>query len=112
MDYSDKPLLDRDILKENTMDSAPLQAELFTLFFDQGTLYLSQLEDALRAEDRAAWQMTAHGIKGASRSLGFIRLATAAMEAEKSTPDAANLEQIRAVMQDTRGTVWPRENAA
>lgn len=112
MDYSDKPLLDREILKENTMDSVALQEELFVLFFEQGTLYLSQLEDALKTGNVSDWRMTAHGVKGASRSLGFTRLATVAMIAEKSAPDAGRLEQIRRIMEDTRLSAWPRENAA
>lgn len=112
MDYSDKPLLDREILNENTMNSAPLQAELFALFFEQGDLYLAQLGAALKEDDVQAWRMTAHGVKGASRSLGFTRLATAAMEAERAHPDAGQLERIRDIMAETRGAVWPHEKAA
>jgi HPt (histidine-containing phosphotransfer) domain-containing protein len=112
MTYYDEPLLDRDILNENTMNSEPLQAELFTLFFEQGKLYLTQLEDALRDHDAEAWRMTAHGIKGASRSLGMTRLATVAMEAEKSAPDADNLALIRSAIGETRMSVWPQEDAA
>ncbi len=112
MKHSNKILLDRDILNENTMNSASLQEELFVLFFDQGALYITQLEDALRDRDTTAWRMTAHGIKGASRSLGLTRLATIAMDAEKSTPDAASLADLRQAMNETRMAVWPHENAA
>ena len=112
MTYYDEPLLDRDILNENTMNSEPLQAELFTLFFDQGTLYITQLEEAFRDGDVDAWRTTAHGIKGASRSLGMTRLASVAMGAEKSAPDADQLAAIRSIMDETRATIWPQEDAA
>ena len=112
MDYSNQPLLDREILNENTMNSEPLQEELFVLFFEQGELYLKQLEEALRDGDVTAWRMTAHGVKGASRSLGLTRLATVAMDAEKSDPDARRLAALRDIIGITRVAVWPQENAA
>lgn len=112
MTYYDEPLLDREILNENTMSSEALQAELFTLFFEQGVLYIKQLQDALHDGDSNAWRMTAHGVKGASRSLGMTRLASVALEAEKSTPDAANLAAIISTIEETRSTIWPQENAA
>jgi len=56
--------------------------------------------------------MTAHGVKGASRSLGFTRLATVAMQAEQSAPDAAQLARMRDIIRETRETVWPRKTAA
>ena len=112
MDYSNQPLLDREILNENTMNSLPLQEELFVLFFDQGKLYLKQLEDALSGGDGTAWRMTAHGVKGASRSLGLTRLATVAMDAEQSDPDMRRLAALREIIGATRGAVWPQENAA
>jgi len=112
MTYYDEPLLDRDILNENTMSNEALQAELFTLFFDQGTLYMVQLEEALRDGDVDAWRMTAHGVKGASRSLGMTRLASVAMEAERSAPDADRLAAIGSIMGATRMAIWPQEDAA
>jgi len=112
MDYSEQPLLDREILNENTMDSVALQEELFVLFFDQSDLYLKQLEEALRDGDGTAWRMTAHGVKGASRSLGLTRLATIAMHAEKSDAVAQSLATLRDAVAETRGAVWPQEDAA
>lgn len=112
MNYSNEPLLDQAILNENTMNSAPLQKELFELFFEQGELYITQLEDAVRDDDITAWRMTAHGVKGASRSLGMTRLAAIAMEAERTAPDAARLATLQTILMETRGYVWPRESAA
>ncbi len=111
---SHEPLLDRDILDENTMKSVPLQEELFTLFFEQGELYLSQLDDALRDGNTADWHMTAHGMKGASRSLGLIRLATLSATAEDNGPDAAQLAAIRETMRETFAVVYEdrKEDAA
>lgn len=112
MDHATEPLLDRDILNENTMGSEALQEELFALFFEQGDLYLAQLADALRDADDEAWRMTAHGVKGASRSLGLTRLASIAALAEKSPPGDRTLTILRDTMLETRQAVWPREDAA
>ena len=111
---SHEPLLDRKVLDENTMKSVPLQEELFTLFFEQGELYLTQLEAALSNGNAEDWHMTAHGVKGASRSLGMIRLATLAATAERDGPDGARLAAIRDTMRDTFTTIYPdrREDAA
>jgi len=112
MNYSNEPLLDQAILNENTMNSVPLQKELFELFFEQGELYITQLEDAVRDDDITAWRMTAHGVKGASRSLGMTRLATIAMDAERTAPNADRLALLRTILGETRGHVWPKETAA
>ena len=112
MDHSTEPLLDRDILNENTMGSVPLQEELFALFFEQGDLYIAQLEEALRDGDADAWRMTAHGVKGASRSLGLIRLASMALEAEQSDPAGDLVALLREAMAQTREIAWPQEDAA
>ena len=107
-----EPLLDRHILAENTMNSVPLQEELFVLFFEQADLYIAQLEEALATGNPVDWRMTAHGVKGASRSLGFTRLASVAFLAERDGPDPAFLSAIRAIIAETRGAVHPREDAA
>jgi HPt (histidine-containing phosphotransfer) domain-containing protein len=112
MTNSYEPLLDRDILNENTMSNPGLQEELFTLFFDQGALYMTQLETALRDDNASDWHMTAHGIKGASRSLGLTRLAALALTAEKDGPDAASLTALRDTMNQTHAAVYPKEDAA
>ena len=112
MDHATEPLLDRDILNENTMGSVALQEELFALFFDQGDLYLSQLDEAIRDGDADAWRMTAHGVKGASRSLGMTRIASVALEAERTEPDPGTLAALRDVIGQTRSVVLLREDAA
>ncbi len=112
MTNSHEPLLDRDILDQNTMSNADLQEELFTLFFEQGSLYISQLETALRDGNTEDWRMTAHGVKGASRSLGMVRLATLALTAENDGPDATSLAALRDTMAETYGAIYPKEDAA
>ncbi len=97
----EEPLLDRDILNENTMSNKALQEELFTLFFDQSKLYIEQLQQAIDTNSTTDWRMTAHGVKGASRSLGFIRLATLALHCEHATPSQADLDRLQKAIGET-----------
>ena len=101
----DETLLDRDILNENTMNDPALQAELFSLFFEQGKVYIKQLEDSVSSDSTGDWKMTTHGIKGASRSLGFARLASIAAMAESERPSKERMEQLQQAMGDTYAVV-------
>lgn len=97
----DEPLLDRDILNENTMNDPSLQEELFYLFFGQAKLYIEQLEAAIAEDSLDDWKMTTHGIKGASRSLGFTRLASLALTAESEAPSTDRFVQLRDTINET-----------
>lgn len=96
------PLVDYDVLNENTMNNADLQKELFELFFQQGEEYMAQLNKAVAQDDLDQWRMTTHGIKGASRSLGFLRLAALACEWEQLEPDAEAASEFDHMMTETR----------
>lgn len=80
--------LDRAALAENTMSDLALQKELFDLYFAQAPSYLSGMRDALAIGDQTGWSAAAHSLKGTARTLGLMRLAGAAAEAEASTPEA------------------------
>lgn len=103
--FQQDPVLDREALDRHTMGNADLQQELFILFFDQMPLYLDQLDDAIESGDRESWRMAAHGIKGSSRALGFVRLATLARESEVEGPDADRLDALREAVKATRSSV-------
>jgi len=88
-------IFDREALNRHTMDNAELQQELFILFFDQMPVYLDQLDEAIASGNQESWTMAAHGIKGSSRALGFTRLASLALESERSEPDIERLKVLR-----------------
>lgn len=96
------PVIDRQALDRHTMGNAALQQELFILFFDQMPVYLDQLDDALASGDVDSWRMAAHGIKGSSRALGFVRLATLSRNCEMNEPNAQALKGLREAVDATR----------
>jgi len=102
------PVIDRQALDRHTMGNAALQRELFILFFDQMPVYLDQLDDALASGDGDSWRMAAHGIKGSSRALGFVRLATLSRECEVGDPSADRLSGLREAVEATRIDVEQR----
>ena len=97
-----EPVIDRQALDRHTMGNAALQQELFILFFDQMPVYLDQLDEAVSSADQDSWRMAAHGIKGSSRALGFTRLAKLSAECETKEPQAAAVNELRDVIQETR----------
>lgn len=96
------PVIDRQALDRHTMGNVELQRELFMLFFDQTPVYLDQLEDAVKTGDAEAWRMAAHGIKGSSRALGFVRLAVLSRECEIVAPSMEMLAKLRDAVEATR----------
>ncbi len=111
MQLYNEPLLDRDVLNENTMSNKALQEELFTLFFDQAKLYVEQLQEAIDTNSVTDWRMTAHGVKGASRSLGFIRLAQLSLHCEASSPSQTDLELLKKAIAETERSISMAEAA-
>lgn len=104
-----EPVIDRQALDRHTMGNAALQQELFILFFDQMPVYLDQLDDAIASGDGESWRMASHGIKGSSRALGFVRLATLSRECEINAPNADRLAALRAAVDETRADVYEDE---
>lgn len=100
-----EPFIDRQALDRHTMGNTALQQELFILFFDQMPVYVDQLDDAVASGDLESWRMAAHGIKGSSRALGFVRLATLSSDCENGDPDAARLQALREAIDATRADI-------
>lgn len=76
------PVLDREELDANTLGDPALQKELFELYFSHAAQALNKMLKAMEAKDRVNWTATAHGLKGTARTLGLLRLAEVAAEAE------------------------------
>lgn len=105
------PILDREILDHHTMQNKALQRELFALFFEQAPNYIESLRQAVECGCRDDWHMTAHGVKGAARSLGLTRLAVLAQRAETSEPSREILADLERIIEMTR-THLPKLHAA
>lgn len=108
---ANEPVIDRQALDRNTMGNESLQRELFMLYFDQAPVYIDQLEEALASGDTDAWYQAAHGIKGASRALGFLKLAAISRECQDVAPNPAIIEELRAAVQETRDGIGQVEAA-
>ena len=76
------PVLDRAELDANTMSDPALQKELFDLYFGHAAQAMLKMRKALADADRVTWTASAHGLKGTARTLGLMRLAETAAEAE------------------------------
>lgn len=94
------PVLDRRELDANTMGDPALQKELFDLYFGHAAQALIKMRAALAEGDVASWTAAAHGLKGTARTLGLLRLADTAAEAEaaggsdKAGPTAERLKAL------------------
>lgn len=103
-------VFDRATLDENTMSDPDLQAELFALYFGHAPRNLDAMRAGLEgapgarcragapAEALRQWTDGAHAIKGTARTLGFLRLAAVAAEAEAAHPCPARLERVAAAL--------------
>jgi HPt (histidine-containing phosphotransfer) domain-containing protein len=70
------------------------------LFLSTSEVYLERMREALGAGQ--SWRESAHALKGASGNLGARRVMGLALAAERSTPDAAQLEALRAAVDEVR----------
>jgi DNA-binding response OmpR family regulator len=100
------PVLDLDHLQGFTDGDRQLEGELLALFLSSADVYLERMGQALRAGQ--PWSAFAHALKGASANLGARRVAALALDAERSTPDSAQLEAIRRAIDQVRefGQAW------
>jgi DNA-binding response OmpR family regulator len=100
------PVLDLDHLRGFTDGDRQLEGELLALFLSSADVYLERMSQALRAGQ--PWSAFAHALKGASANLGARRVAALALDAERSTPDSAQLEAIRRAVDQVRefGQAW------
>lgn len=73
-----------------------VEEQLFTLFFASSERCVSKMEEALAANDLAAWKSVCHEYKGASASLGAVPLSERCGAAEQHSPNPDDFEAIRA----------------
>lgn len=111
MDISTYSIIDYDELNANTMNNRGLQEELFGLFFEQAERYIEEMRVALAADSMEDWRMTTHGVKGASLSLGFIRLAKIAGACEAGLFNIDALRMVENAVRETQHAVEMREAA-
>lgn len=76
----DPAVLDLAQLRTFTVGDATLEREIAELFASTAKAYLQAMATA---SDARTWQETAHALKGSARSVGAMRLAALAAEAEE-----------------------------
>lgn len=69
-------------LSRYTGGDAAINAEVLTLFVNQSSDLLGQLEAALTGSDAKTWREITHSLKGGARGIGAFQLADAAANAE------------------------------
>ncbi len=84
----DASVLDRAHLADVSGGDAELCAELVALYREHGEGDRERIEQAAAHEDRDGLRLLAHGMKGASASLGAVRAARAFEALEHGAADA------------------------
>ncbi|MBU1212629.1 MAG: Hpt domain-containing protein [Alphaproteobacteria bacterium] len=79
-------ILDLAHLRRYTLDDMPLQREILGLFRDQVLETVAKLRAS--CDDKPAWAMAAHTLKGSARCVGAFRLGRAAERAERNSQTA------------------------
>jgi len=83
----DEPaIFDLAHLRRYTLDDLPLQREILELFRVQVLDSVAKLRAS--CDDRSAWAMAAHTLKGSARCVGAFRLGRAAERAERNSETA------------------------
>ncbi len=96
-----QPVIDLDHLFGFTDGDQQLEGELLTLFLSSAEVYLARMAEAVRTGQ--SWAAVAHALKGASANLGARRVMELALAAERSPPSAAQLEALRAAVEEVGG---------
>lgn len=93
------PVLDPSVLAaladRRAADGSPLRNRLLTLFAQHAPRYVSQLADALQADDAAQLRIAAHTLKSNAAMLGLLRLRQVCADTEE--------QAIRALPTDPTG---------
>lgn len=95
-----EPVIDLEHLSGFTDGDPQLEGELLALFLSTSEVYLERMHEALRTGQ--SWAASAHALKGASANLGARRVMELARIAERSSPDAAQLEALRSAVEEVR----------
>lgn len=85
-------IIDTARLESFTGGDAALETELAGLFLETAQLYVARLRQSL--DDAAAWQRSAHALKGASANIGAVLVARLAADEEQREPRLEALQQI------------------
>jgi HPt (histidine-containing phosphotransfer) domain-containing protein len=93
-------LVDFHRFRSFTDGNPALEAELANLFIQTAGTYLDKL--STNQDERAAWRPTIHALKGAASNIGAVALAELASTAERMTPDARLLLELREAFNATR----------
>lgn len=89
-------ILDMAHLRRYTLDDVELQREVLGLFRDQVVTSVAALRDS--CEDKSAWAMAAHTLKGTARAVGAFHLGRAAERAERSSASVEAREKSAAMV--------------
>jgi HPt (histidine-containing phosphotransfer) domain-containing protein len=83
--------VDLEHLARYTGGDSRINAEILTLFANQSTDLINQLDAALSTNDSKTWRDVSHSLKGGARGIGAFELADKAAEVETTDParDAA-----------------------
>lgn len=95
-DEVEPAILDMAHLRRYTLDDVELQREVLGLFRDQVVTSVAALRDS--CEDKSAWAMAAHTLKGTARAVGAFHLGRAAERAERSSASVEAREKSAAMV--------------
>jgi len=89
--------VDLEHLSRYTGGDMAVNAEILTLFANQSTDLLQQLDAALTQSDSKTWRDINHSLKGGARGIGAFQLADTAAEAENADPACDSAVAARAL---------------
>jgi CheY-like chemotaxis protein len=95
------PVIDLEHFSGFSDGDLQLEAELLILFLSSAEGYLARMAEALRTGQ--GWTAVAHALKGSSANLGARRVMELALAAEHLPPSLAQLEALRAAIEEVRG---------
>jgi PAS domain S-box-containing protein len=97
---SDK-IFDFDRLHKSCGDDEEFEKEVLTVYLESAMKTLDELDDAIKAGDAAQIDLSAHGLKGSSRTLGAEAMGAACQELEL-IGKSANLDNAPETMMKIR----------
>ena len=99
-DFTKENPIDLEFLKSVIDDDVEFQKELFAIFIENANRNLEKMEDALKSSNNNSWYMASHAFKGASASIGAMKLAGILEHAQKFPEEA--LEQKASIISQVK----------